>query len=47
MFSPPPCPDEPSDPIVTTFGKVGGMVNVRKSANFGVVRLIDARCAGM
>ena len=42
----PPRPDDPSQPIVTIFGEVGGMVDMTKCARFGVDRLIGAGCAG-
>ena len=42
----PPRPDDPSRPIVTKSGMIGGMVDVTKRANLGVDRLIGADCAG-
>ncbi len=42
-----PCyPDDPSDPIFTNFGKVGGMDSVMICAKFGVDRLRGAGSAG-
>jgi hypothetical protein len=45
IFSP-HCPDEPQQPIVTKFGKVGGMDEVMKRTKFGVDRFIGVDSAG-
>jgi hypothetical protein len=42
----PHCPDDPSNPIRTKIGKVGGIDEVIKPVKFGVNRLIGAGCAG-
>ncbi len=39
-------PDDPFGPIVTNFGKVGGMDDVSSRAKFGVDRSRDVGCAG-
>ena len=46
VYISPHCPDEPQQPIVTKFGKVGDMDEVMKRTKFGVDRLIGAGCAG-
>jgi hypothetical protein len=42
----PYCPDDPSNPILTEFGKVGDMDEVIKRAKYGVDQLIGAGSAG-
>ena len=46
VYISPHCPDEPEQPIVTKFGKVGVMDEIIKHTNFGVDRLIGVGSTG-
>jgi hypothetical protein len=46
VYKTPCCPDDPVEPIVIKFGKVGGMDYVMNCAKFGVDQLRGVGSAG-